>query len=401
MYKNNVISLWALQNTSRDILCKKHYDFLKEKPPAIFSCCRSPITDPKKKSVEVHLKNDTRKSFYKNLSSCNSVWICPVCASKITSERTERLNISLDNWYQKSDCHRTAFITYTMPHYHGQTLADIRKIFMSARRRMHRQKKLNRNLSFIPYSEICENYGIVGSVTGIELTYGLNGWHLHCHEILFLAWSLRDDQVDVLRNLLVKAWKHSLMKENCQINNPAVFDMRSVVIEKFDKQNKNIVSQYISKFSGWTVSHELTKSAVKKGRVDNLSIWDFLRNIFLQTEGHEKYFFLYREYAEVMKGTRQLFFSKNMSNLLCYKDVEVVIDPELSEFLGELNDLVWYKIVKTNNRFNFLQIVDNQGFEVAINYIKYLKLNENNYGDDYEKFKKNEIRKSELSAINC
>jgi len=375
--KDKIISLWALQNTSRDVLCKKHYNFSNEKPPALFSCCRAPITDPVKKSVEVHMKKDTNKSFYKNLSSCNSVWVCPICASKITSERTERLNFSLDNWYQKSDCHRTAFVTYTMPHYYGQSLFEIRKIFMDARRRMHHQIKLKRNVSFIPYNEICENYGIVGSVTGNELTYGSNGWHFHSHEILFLAWSLRDDDVVVLRNLLVEAWKRALVVSKCKIKDPAAFDRRSVVIEKFDQQNKNIVSQYISKFSGWTVSHELTKSAVKKGRADNLSIWDFLRNIFLQTSGHEKYFFLYREYAAVMKGTRQLFFSKNMANLIGYKDVDVVIDPALSDLLGILTDLVWYKIVKTKNRYNFLQIVDSQGFPAAMDYIK--------FGDDYEK----------------
>jgi len=371
--KENVISLWALQNIAREILCKTTYDFSSEKAPSLFSCCRVPVSVPEQKNVQVHNNIDTRKNFYKNLVSCNSVWNCPLCACKISSDRSKQIKISLQNWYKKTVCHKTAFVTYTMPHNIGQSLADVRKIFMSARRKMSKQLSLSKTPSFIPYNEICENFGVVGTLTGIELTYGNNGWHLHSHEIFFLSWPITEEEIKKIQYLLMLAWKRALQKEGVSIDEKA-FSLRSVVVELFDEEDQDQISKYITKFSGWSVADELVKSFVKKGHAGNYSIWDFLRIILEKAQGYKKYIFLFREYSQEMKGKRQVFFSKGMAELVKYRNIDIVLDPLISVLLGQLSDQDWFRIVQNKHRRKFLQMVTDEGFESAIIKIKNLKL---------------------------
>ncbi len=69
------------------------------------------------------------------------------------------------------------------------------------------------------------------------------------------------------------------------------------------------MAEYLTKVgheTTWTVSHELTKQVVKRGRGSNRSPMDLLWSFLAGDDGSGG---LFREYASAMKGNRQLQWS--------------------------------------------------------------------------------------------
>jgi hypothetical protein len=369
-YKKNVLTGWILQNAIRDTICKPFYDFKKkETPPRIFFCSRFPVDIPQSKNIEVHKNLENRKAYYKNLMVCGSVWSCPICSLRISTQRVKKLQAAIKYWQELLSCHRVLFVTSTIPHTINQSLHQVRSSFMSARRRMREQKILKRTPGFMSFNEICENFGLVGSVSGMETTYGKNGWHYHSHEIFFLSWELSSEAIEKLRELMVIAWKRALVSEKVAIKNDDAFFKRSIDIELVSSGSD--IASYISKTGGgWTASHEVAKSQVKKGRMGSMSIFDLARGI-AQAQDKQKCQKLIREFSKEMFGKRQLFFSKGMASLLHYDEDEELEDGEgLSELLGIINQIDWQIIRKKELRGEFLQICETSGFDSAINFIK-------------------------------
>ncbi len=371
-YQDRVITNWILQNAVRETLCKPYYDFSKgEKPPRLFWCGRVPVSYPQTKNIEVHKSLESQKAFYKNLQSCDSVWICPLCSLRISSQRVKKIQAAMDYWGDLSECHQTLFVTSTMPHTINQSLHHVRSSFMKARRRMHRQKKLKRTPEFVPFFEICENFGIVGTITGIETTYGKNGWHYHSHEIYFMSWPLSAEAIGKLKVLLVEAWKRALIAEKVAIENDSAFFKRSIDIEKVTADSN--IASYVSKTGGgWTASHELVKSQAKKGHIGSKSIFDIALEIAknINKKVNQR---LFREYAKEMTGKRQLFCSKGLASLVHYDEIEdedLQEDQELSEYLGTIKTLDWDIIRRKELRGEVLEICISSGFDAAIKFIR-------------------------------
>ncbi len=367
--KGHQVSQFLLQNVSREILCKSKYDF-RETIPALFGCHRFLVKFPVEKSnVEVNQNIESKKVFYSQLQTCKSVWVCPVCSSKISNQRQKNLEKSLNSWSNRCSCHQSALVTFTFPHNRNQSLSVVRNMFMSARRRMKNQKKLKKNISFESYQEIIENYGIVGEVASIEINFSqANGWHVHCHVIYFLAWKLRKSEK--LRVALVEAWKRALVAEKCIIDNDYAFFQHSVDVERV--RDEQVASYYIAKIGTWSISKEVTQNMHKQGLQGSLTSWDFLRNIFsgVNVKYYKK---LFVEFAKEFKGKRQIFFSKGMAKFLNYDDSDDDFEDFPAEFLGSLDQITWRKICKLKKRGEFLELCEHEGFQKAYDFYVFNK----------------------------
>ena len=86
-YSASRIADYMLQDQSGKILQKKF---------RVQICLKRKIQ--KDLNVQVCWNESDKKAHFGNVIRCGSVWVCPVCAKKITEKRREELSIANDLW---------------------------------------------------------------------------------------------------------------------------------------------------------------------------------------------------------------------------------------------------------------------------------------------------------------
>lgn len=256
--------------------------------------------------VEVLHSAKIHKAHYGGLMTCGSVWMCPICAAKITERR--RIELESVNAAGLS----CFMVTLTLQHARGETLKTVREHLAEAWRKMKSGRW---------WQTFQHEFMIVGSVTGTEVTYGLEaGWHPHKH---VLIWSrLPDRQIDpgVIRDRISNRFEHILAKLGRYVS-----PVHGVDVRKGD----NLIQEYVAKFgheskdAGWSLAAEITKAPVKIGLKfgDHYTPFQLLD---LYLAGSMQAGMLFREYGITMKGTNQLVWSRYTRELMG-------LDQELSD----------------------------------------------------------------------
>jgi hypothetical protein len=242
--------------------------------------------------VEVLHSQRVHKAHFGGLMTCGSVWMCPICAAKITERR--RIELESANTSGLS----CFMVTLTLQHTRDDTLKIVRSHLAEAWRKMKSGRW---------WQDFQREFLIVGSVTGTEITYGLeSGWHPHKH---VLVWSrLPDCQIDskVIRDRISKRFEHILTQAGRYVS-----PIHGVDVRKGD----NLIQEYVAKFghepkgASWSLAAEITKAPVKIGLKfgDRYSSFQLLD---LYLAGSMPAGRLFREYAITMKGTNQLVWSR-------------------------------------------------------------------------------------------
>lgn len=296
---------------------------------------------PQHQTVEIYQGKE--RAFYGGLVTCGSIWICPVCAAKISEKRRQELCQGLESWKTRGGL--VLMTTYTVPHYDFQALSQVLTGFTRARNLMLHRK---------PWKGLKKRIGLVGTVRALEVTYGENGWHVHVHELLFIAPGIEVNLLGVQADIL------SMWQAACQSAGMGIPNLHGVQVDDGAK-----AARYASK---WGMEDELTKSHVKQGRGENLTPWDFLRR-----EEEE----LFQEYGKAFKGKRQLVWSDGLRDLLGLGKMES--DEELageaeeeSVLLGSLDPYQWDLIQKAELRGELLRVAEVSGWSGVLDYIRNL-----------------------------
>jgi len=322
---------WPLQRTAKNILGWKR----------LCECHSSPHT----KSVDVLRSVASQRAFFTGLDTCGSVWVCPVCGSKITERKRLDLEVAIERALNLGlNVHMQ---TLTAPHRRVQRLGDLLDMFGLARRRM---KNVNQWKSW------AKLVGLVGSIRSLEVTHGFeNGWHVHTHDILICRSSSQknecvgstqlslNDKVNAVvcpvSSDVLPMWQKACLSAGLDKPNSIGVDIRA---------GNNAVGDYVSK---WGISAEMTKSHVKKGHGVHRTPWDILNDCFeKETEIDAE---LFREYAKQFKGKRQLVWSDGLRDLLGMTvektDEEIAAEPEKADALLASIDLpTWRKIIRSS-----------------------------------------------------
>ncbi len=246
--------------------------------------------------VRVLREPGTPRVFFGGLMRCASVWVCPVCAAKITERRREELAKANLTWVNRGG--RIYLLTLTAPHHLGDDLAKLLQAFRDARRVMMNRKGWRR---------FKDAAAVVGTVCALEVTHGKNGWHVHTHELVYCdAEGKEPAAADLL----------PLWQSGC-----AAADLDTPNEHGVNVENGARAAQYVSKFGavdsdedGWNVAHEMTKAHVKKGKTGGRSPWDLLRAVAYTDDADAAK--LFREYAICFRGRRQLVWSRGLRDLL-------------------------------------------------------------------------------------
>src|SRR5437588_1500018 len=303
---------WALQAEARTILPDER----------IAECLRA--INPLAAGVQVLHSPLHQVAHYKSLIVCGSVWMCPLCAAKISERRRTELERAVSRHIAQNGAVYMA--TYTVSHSRHDDLSCLLRAFLQARKRMKQGK----------YAQWRKrDFGIVGTISVLEATWSsLNHWHPHSHELIFTLACLNDAYCMTYEQESRTAWRHAAAHEGLR--------MDGVHGYKLDR-TYGAVADYIAKFGReplhkpWGVESEMTKGHIKTGRgtvIEHVTPFGLLYQIM---QGRDALIPVFQEYAKWFKGRHQLHWSKGLRKGLLDTDEEQT-DEELAA--AEMDDAV-------------------------------------------------------------
>lgn len=134
------------------------------------ACCRNRI----KGGGDVELRIKGGVAYFAGLQRCASVWICPVCASKISAVR--RAEVERVGALHVERGGSIGSLTLTTSHDRGMDPRKLRKVVAESWRQVQQDKR---------YREAKDRLGYVGFLRAFEVTHGKNGFHPHIHLAMF------------------------------------------------------------------------------------------------------------------------------------------------------------------------------------------------------------------------
>jgi hypothetical protein len=290
---------------------------------------------------EVWYSPEFKKSHFAKLITCGSVWMCPVCAAKITERRRQELREAEYELIQKGTFYQTFMVTFTSAHSRGDKFVDLIEYNNQAFRKLKSGRW---------WQEFEAKYGIVGSIAGTEPTWGQeNGWHFHKHVNFFCTRPKTEIDSAEIQADLAKKWGEILA---------GMGRYASQIYGVICSEPSDTWDDYFAK---WGLTAEITKYPTKKGR-GGYSPFDLL---ILAGAGEKWAGALFQEYAHAMKGRKQLVYSKGLKPLLGMtkpeKTDEVLAAEAVEEgdiLLARLSRNQWAVILANDARAELLAIAD-------------------------------------------
>ncbi len=287
-----------------------------------------------KQGIEVLRDVEHGTTYYGNLQVCSQVWVCPVCAAKITERRRQELQQGMARFREMGG--DVALVTLTFPHQREDDLQVMMKRLKDARNKLRGGKMASR---------LRQDVGLVGLVRALEVTYGeRNGWHPHVHELWFMEKPL---EAALLKERIGKSWRSEAVKAGFQ---------EPTVAHGVDVRDGTWAASYAAK---WGLEAELTKGHSKKGRGERRTPFDLLR-CYVAGKERGKWGGLFREYAAAFAGGHQLHWSKGLKKKVGLKnksDEEINTETrESAEVVGRLHIIDWQRVLRGGLRGVVLEL---------------------------------------------
>jgi hypothetical protein len=265
-------------------------------------------------SVAIYRQTDGASARMHGVTTCKSVWACPVCSAKICAVRQAELSEAMKNWVGQGGY--VWLMTLTFPHELLDRLAELLPKFTKAKAYFKNSKT---------YKRILAKGVRRGSVTSLEVTLGEHGWHPHQHDLIFAtqdafgAVTERDAgrMTSRLIDELKEAWYMALRKAGlCEQN-----QMSDVLAHGLDVRGGQYAAEYIAKFGReqkWGLSREVTMHAAKVGS-DNKGAHPFQLLAWAE-HGDGLAVEQFREYVNAFEGKRMLSWSRGLKKELTGAD---------------------------------------------------------------------------------
>jgi len=308
------------------------------------------------KNVDVHYSPKIKRAHYGGLMICGRVWVCPLCAAKIT----ERRRIELE----KACVDGLSFfmVTITLQHNAKDKLKDLIEDLSQAWRKV---------TSGRGWQDIKAKYKLVGSVTGREVTYGLsNGWHPHLHVLYYSRLPLEKINTDSIRIFISDRFGLAVAKVGRYAS-----PLRGVNVIK----GNDITSKYVVKAGleddnkkTWSLISEITKAPAKIGMMRGEHYTPF-QLVDLWMCGDRAAGGRFVEYDQAMRARKQLTYSRGLRELL--KIGAEVTDQELAEaqdqearLFAMLSPDGWRQVLKSGKRGALLEVVSFGDYSIFRNW---------------------------------
>ena len=339
---------WALQAEACAILSNER----------VAACLRD--LNPMAVSVEMLHNPEHQVAHYSGLVICGSVWLCPLCAAKISERRREELMRAIASHIAGQGAVYMA--TYTISHTRYDDLARLLHAFLRARKRLKQGKYAQGRK---------RGASVVGTISVLETTWSsLNHWHPHVHELIFTLH--QQDAPAMLRYEAESrtAWRQAAQREGLSMNDHGY---------RLDR-TFGAVADYIAKFgrepvgTPWGVEAEMTKGHLKRGRgpLEHLTPFGVLYQVY---QGREDLIPVFKEYARHFKGRHQLTWSAGLRKRLLGDEREKT-DEELATeereeavLLGRLTRRQWRIVLANDVRGELLEVAHSGDWRQVIAFL--------------------------------
>lgn len=299
---------------------------------------------PDWQQVQVRQSAESRRCYYSGLMACGSVWVCPVCASKIQQVRSGELRQAIAA--AASLGLTVAMLTLTIPHSRHDELGDLLRGFTGSLGALTGGKA---------WKKLRAAFGIAGYVRALEVTWGEStGWHPHAHVLLFLDPAA---QLDALADQLFPSWGTAVRNRGLGEVSRAAFTL----------QDGTHANRYVTKLGAeleWGPAEELTRGHTKSASGSRYSPFDLLGEYAYS--GDARAGALFRDYARSFHGRRQLQWSQGLKKQLL--GAEGLTDEQIADSLGQADAVLatltvddWGLVRRARLRGSLLLVAELEG----------------------------------------
>jgi len=301
-------------------------------------------------NVGVHLDKKHASAFYSSLVTCGSVWACPICAAKIQERRREEIAKAVQWAYAQGL--QPVLVTLTSPHYSHQKIGDLLAMQAMALQRLRAGQ---------PWEKFKKREGFRGLIRSLETTHGVNGWHIHTHELWFLKASADAGQ---LRGEISSRWASACARAGLlDIKNDS--QVLAFMAHAVDVKGNCSASDYLAKQDDsrhWGVDRELAKGSTKAGKLKGAHPFGLLKQAATDRRSGE----LFVAYAVAMRGKRQIFWSHGLKKQVGIGEVtdEALAEEQREEadLLGLLDADDWKTVREAGQRGQLLTAAEGGGW---------------------------------------
>ena len=317
------------------------------------------------KQIQVHKSIQYGTTSYSGLQTCGSVWICPVCAAKIAERRKAEIVAAMAAHKATGGC--VNMLTLTSPHQRGDDLRELLAMQSTALHSFWNDRQVK---------AVFVEMGNIGQIKATEVTHGRlstynNGWHPHYHVLLFSGSGVDLSLFDAPQ---MTDWQVRLYLR--WANACALAGLGKPSYEhglKLDDGSR--AAHYVAK-GMWGLEDEMTKGHTKKA-LHGETPFDFLRAIFENPEDNQAAA-LFRHFAEVFKGKRQLHWSRGLKARYAIgekKDDELAQEKEddFAVLLGTITMEQWRDVLAVEGRGEVLSIAASSGWSAVLVYLESIK----------------------------
>jgi hypothetical protein len=278
------------------------------------------------------------------LSTCGSVWVCPVCSPKIAATRSAEVMNTIRAWQNRQGS--VVLVTLTLSHGRHHSLAETWDALGKGWASVRNGK---------PWKADVAEFGIEGYCRVVEVTHSQrNGWHPHAHVLLFVTGTPTDADCERLRERIYGRWSRRLVKEGFKTLD---FDRHGkavgVDVRRADAHTVEYLGEYLAKFGynpkgdATGLALEVSRGDLKTGRKGSRTPWELAE---LARSGDRRALALWQEWERTSLGRRQYAWAHGFRESL---DLDAVLtDQEAAEAeeaahvtVAQLPGTSWAKLV--------------------------------------------------------
>jgi len=296
----------------------------------------------------IEIRQGAGGAYYHGVIACGSVWLCPVCASRITESRRNELRQAV----AVNDDLLPVMITVTLQHGRQDKLHSLLDALNGSLRKLKAGRW---------WRSFSDKYGLVASVSSLEIRYSqVTGWHPHKHYLMFLDIPVGKLNVEALKEELTERYT-ALIAEHGRYAS----EFHSIDVSIGD----SAVASYLMK---WSLVDEMSKANVKDGKEGSFSPFQ-LAELAGSGEGWARHAFI--EYAQATFRMKQVSWSRNGRNVLGLgKDAS---DKELAEVKPGNDDVLiaslsrdqWKQVLRHAVQGELLEVAEQGGSDAVMRFI--------------------------------
>lgn len=288
--------------------------------------CGSRVCSSSGVGVRLTESDSGRRAGFAGLSTCGSIWLCPVCAAKISARRAEELGVVLENVREAG--YQLAMVTLTVRHSATDQLSEV---WAAVSRGWHR---VTGGKAWLADKR---HYQIPGWAKAVEVTHGQNGWHVHLHTVF--AYKGTPDDIEALGQRIYGRWESGLKPTKKHKGFTALpgYGIDVAVSEGGDLGN---LGKYLSKLGAdlQGLSREVMQGAQKQAQGMNRTPFQIGRD--LVDVGHKDDRAIWDEWQRTAPGHRAITWAKGFREQFGLTEAEATDENIATEELGTVDDTV-------------------------------------------------------------